>query len=213
MTDEEKAFYFELKYKDNLSGYDSISNFIYEHQENNFERGKDYKTIDQFILLCINKRFNKKYTNLHAFQNEFKKYHEYRRIYYSKNRKILFDQYEKTIEWFEKQDCKCGYCGITQVELRTIVDQKSDKNFTLNGGQKRSKGTLEIEQKIPKREVENPYDSWDNLILACPLCNNAKSNLIDEENWRNLFTEPMRQYYESLLDKKLTHPNPSKANK
>jgi len=37
----------------------------------------------------------------------------------------------------------------------------------------------------------------------CPLCNNAKSNLIDEESWRKLFVPAMKEYYRRLLEQKI----------
>jgi len=62
---------------------------------------------------------------------------------------------------------------------------------------KRSSGTLEIE-----RLDSSVGYSEKNMILACPLCNNAKSNLIDEISWRELFVPAMKAYYEKLLQKK-----------
>jgi hypothetical protein len=76
--------------------------------------------------------------------------------------------------------------------------------LTLNQKTKRKNGILEIEQKTPINETEKKvYSDFNNLILACPLCNNAKSNLIDESSWREIFVEPMRGYYEKLLGRKL----------
>lgn len=78
----------------------------------------------------------------------------------------------------------------------------------LNDAVKRSSGTLEIE----RRDSSSNSYSRDNIILACPLCNNAKSNLIDEKNWRELFVEPMRKYYKILLGEDLKEPIPPQNN-
>ena len=98
----------------------------------------------------------------------------------------------------------CDYCGITQDELYAIVNKRGG-NLTQNGGQKRSKGTLEIEQKEAPEQGKK-YKDLSNLVLACPLCNNAKSNLIDENSWRELFASPIRTYYERQLGKELALP-------
>ena len=69
-------------------------------------------------------------------------------------------------------------------------------------------GILEIEQRKPVKEDENPYANLENLILACPLCNNAKSNLIDEDSWRKFFVDSMRAYYKKLLNAELINEKP-----
>lgn len=114
-------------------------------------------------------------------------------------------------DWYKKQPQHCRYCGVSQDELRELFTQeKATKILPLNQAKKRSSGTLEIE----RRDSENNEYSPENCILACPLCNNAKSNLIDEDNWMSLFVEPMREYYKKLLGKDLEnkkgHKKPEK---
>ncbi len=107
-------------------------------------------------------------------------------------------------DWYVSQGQACGYCGISQDELYELFSKGKNKKLPLNNAVKRSSGTLEIE----RRDSENNEYSPKNCILACPLCNNAKSNLIDEDNWVLLFVEPMREYYKKLLGKDLENPNP-----
>ena len=64
-----------------------------------------------------------------------------------------------------------------------------------------------IQYEIEKKDPAKSY-TFDNVILACPLCNNAKSNLISEEDWRRFFAVPMRKYYEHLLDDQLENDLP-----
>jgi len=123
---------------------------------------------------------------------------------YTGERKKEFNVIE-FYDWYTRQDQSCGYCGITQDELYELFANTDNRVLPLNDAQKRSSGTLEIERKDSQSNI---YDST-NSILACPLCNNAKSNLIGEESWRNLFVNAMRNYYEKLLGKKLEKPNPS----
>ncbi len=116
-------------------------------------------------------------------------------------RKDNFSGFEEFYEWFTSQEKKCYYCGISQSELDDIF--KEEMILPLNDAQKRSSGTLEIERKDCTGEYKKT-----NIILACPLCNNAKSNLINEANWRKIFVKPMRQYYEVLLGAKLKNKIP-----
>jgi predicted DNA-binding protein YlxM (UPF0122 family) len=112
--------------------------------------------------------------------------------------------FRKFYDWYQDQDQKCGYCDVTQTQLYQLFDEKrrilpyldsKRKNVKAN---KRSSGTLEIERV----DSSDSYNS-ENIILACPLCNNAKSNLIDEESWREFFVPAMKQYYKKLLDSKI----------
>jgi len=110
-----------------------------------------------------------------------------------KRKKDFDDDFSKFYDWYEKQDQKCGYCGISQGELYYLF--REERKLPLNNAIKRSSGTLEIERKD---SAGNSYNE-KNIILACPLCNNAKSNLIDEGNWADFFVEPMQKYYAKLL--------------
>lgn len=105
-------------------------------------------------------------------------------------------------DWFKSQENSCGYCGITQEELYKLFNSQ----LPLNDKMKRSSGTLEIE----RLDSDSDY-SKNNIILACPLCNNAKSNLIDENSWRKLFVLPMRGYYKSRLNNDLVNDIPEKT--
>jgi 5-methylcytosine-specific restriction endonuclease McrA len=112
--------------------------------------------------------------------------------------------FRKFYDWYQDQDQKCGYCDVTQEELDTLFHKDRrilpylDSKRKLVKAPKRSSGTLEIERV----DSSDSYNS-ENIILACPLCNNAKSNLIDEESWREFFVPAMKQYYKKLLDSKM----------
>ncbi|MDQ1267483.1 MAG: hypothetical protein QG560_126 [Campylobacterota bacterium] len=108
------------------------------------------------------------------------------------------NDFKKFYTWYQKQVqevAKCYYCDITQDELNILF--REEEILPLNDAIKRSSGSLEIERKD---STSNSYGS-ENIVLACPLCNNAKSNLIDEDSWKALFTPPMKEYYKKLLDK------------
>src|SRR5690606_34243937 len=126
-------------------------------------------------------------------RQEFKTYNVLYSKYYNKHRAELFAIPARFIEWYEKQGDACNYCGITQSRLHEIVALRNGK-LTLNQKTKRSKGTLEIEKLNP-----NLGYTYDNSILACPFCNNAKSNLVSEEDWRKFFVPAIKNYFNSIL--------------
>jgi len=121
-------------------------------------------------------------------------------------RRDAFDRkFSKFYNWYMvEQGNKCGYCETTQDELRKIFIK--NKKLPLISDEKRKQyedgkisikrlyGNLEIERK----DSEKGYTK-ENMMLACPLCNNAKSNLIDEESWKNCFVPAMKVYYAQLL--------------
>jgi len=48
----------------------------------------------------------------------------------------------------------------------------------------------------------------EKVTYITDLCNNAKSNLIDENSWFSLFVSPMREYYKKLLGRDLEYDLP-----
>ncbi len=207
---EAREIYFNLRYIERITDYSRLSQ--HENKMNNtvlseMEFRNKYKQdgIDGYYLEKINSLTNASFdlTVLLEVKSYFVKYAELESKYNNEKRKKLFKNPEKIVKWFEEQNNMCGYCGVTQDELNEIV-VKRNGNLTLNQKTKRKNGILEIEQKTPVNETEKKaYSDFNNLILACPLCNNAKSNLIDESSWREIFVEPMRGYYEKLLRRKL----------
>jgi hypothetical protein len=129
---------------------------------------------------------------------------------FTEERKNGFKSIIKFYDWYKKQPQICAYCHISQDELYKLFTRDENKKLPLNNAIKRSYGTLEIERK---NSNINTYDE-NNSVLACPLCNNAKSNLIDEDSWIKLFVSPIRQYYKQLLGENLKYKlNGTKDNK
>ncbi len=75
----------------------------------------------------------------------------------------IFKKYDEIVSWYNKQEGKCGYCGVTQDQLNEIV-KKRNGNLTLNRLSKRKNGILEIEQRNPVPANENSYAELDDLI-------------------------------------------------
>ena len=154
-----------------------------------FDSSKKYSDVQRLYEECKEKR-----TEVQKIRKKFTK----ERQKDNKDFKTFYDWYRE-----EKTKNICDYCAISQEELKLIFPLKIPLNYELKiksgDSPKRASGTLEIERK----DSENNSYHVDNLILACPLCNNAKSNLIDEKSWRELFVQPMRNYYEKLLKRPL----------
>lgn len=123
---------------------------------------------------------------------ELKKHYEtFHYLFYTYQNKDRIDfllNVDQFLAWYAIQEAKCYYCGTTEEELNQLVHRRGG-NLTLNKKSKRSKGTLEIDQKVPGMGY-----TYDNAVLACPFCNNAKSNLISDQDWKQHFGKAMREY-------------------
>ncbi|MGD9992671.1 MAG: hypothetical protein AB7S69_05175 [Salinivirgaceae bacterium] len=180
--------YFELCYTKRIHEFAKIDQ--YKKWTSGLAR-KKYFSLDAFYEdeLGINS------DRLNQIKVEFKEYQVLYSRYFNEQRRELFENPEKLIKWYNKHNESCAYCGITQKELHKIVKNRNG-NLTLNQKTKRSKGTLEIEKLNPSVGY-----TYDNSVLCCPFCNNAKSNLISEEDWRINFVPAMKNYFNSILVK------------
>jgi hypothetical protein len=182
---ELNRMYFELRYTHRITDYYGIDNYL---QQDSGYSNQRYKTIDQFYAESLGVTRS----GLNDLQASWSEFHNFYSRY-KQQREELFRDF-KVVNWIRSQGCRCGYCGISQRALRELVELRGG-NLTLNKGTKRSKGTLEIEKKDPSKGY-----TTENSILSCPLCNNAKSNLISEHDWRLFFAPVMKEYYKSVLN-------------
>lgn len=112
---------------------------------------------------------------------------------YTKKRKDGFKTFASFYDWYKAQNQKCYYCGTTQGELEKLFDDELVLSSKFNA-------TLHIEQKIPKQGYNK-----DNRVLACALCNNAKSDMIRYDNFQKYFADSMQQFIKDLLSGKITN--------
>lgn len=178
--------YFELCYSERIHEYAKIDQ--YKNWTIGTARAK-YKSLDDFYMaeLKINQ------DELNQLRTDYKQFNELYTRYFNEQRKELFEKPNAFIEWYDKQEESCNYCGITQSDLHRIVKSRNGR-LTLNQKTKRSRGTLEIEKLNP-----NVGYTFNNSVLSCPFCNNAKSNLISEDDWRLFFVPAMKKYFNSIL--------------
>lgn len=175
-----------FEFYQSLSEEQQIFIFCYSFKQMKF------KDIEK-VLKCFSQLMS--YKDVSRLYDECKKYCtdiQKIRDKFNPERKNVFNDFEDFYCWFKSKEDSCGYCGISQDKLYKLFDDK----LPLNGKIKRSSGTLEIERLNSAGDY-----SKENIILACPLCNNAKSNLIDEDSWREIFVEPMKRYYDKLLNR------------
>ena len=78
---------------------------------------------------------------------------------------------ESFYRWYLGQSKKCHYCGVSEEQVREYF-----RNNPSRGGRRGQH--LEIERKEPKDRY-----SPANCVLACYVCNNAKSDFISEQDF------------------------------
>ena len=108
-----------------------------------------------------------------------------------------FEEMKKFALWYEKarintDERKCHYCGITEEKKKKLFDNKviQSKKPSFNS-------TLQIERLNPNKGYVE-----DNCVLACCICNNAKSDMINAENFKEYFAESVKKFYNDLLNGK-----------
>ena len=108
-----------------------------------------------------------------------------------------FEEMKKFALWYEKarinpKERKCHYCEITEENLKKLFDNKviQSKKPSFNS-------TLQIERLNPDKGYVK-----DNCVLACCICNNAKSDMINAKNFKEYFVESVKKFYNDLLNGK-----------
>jgi hypothetical protein len=100
-------------------------------------------------------------------------------LYYGrKANKEITVPFDKLYAWYESQEQKCCYCGITEAEIARLIDGGllTTKRLSKRGRH------LEIERKDPNV----CYDNFNNLSLACYWCNNAKTDTFTAEEFKSI---------------------------
>lgn len=110
---------------------------------------------------------------------------------FDKERKDDFGGFRAFYEWYSAQEPKCYYCGTTKAQLEQLFNDELILSTKFNP-------TLHIEQKTPKQGYKST-----NRVLACALCNNAKSDMISDENFSAYFADCVRKFVADLLSGKI----------
>lgn len=109
---------------------------------------------------------------------------------------VFGDDFESFFAWWcdktpEDGIRKCCYCEVDEKASKDAFDLK------IISSKKRSfSGELQIERKNPNRDY-----SADNCEFACVICNNAKSDMISERDFRDFFVPGIKEYWEHIKEK------------
>lgn len=103
-----------------------------------------------------------------------------------------FEEMKKFALWYKESNKECYYCEITEENLKKLFDNKviQSKKPSFNS-------TLQIERLNPNKGYVK-----DNCVLACCICNNAKSDMINAKNFKEYFAESVKKFYNDLLNGK-----------
>ena len=92
--------------------------------------------------------------------------------------------------WCECMDANgehhCFYCGVSEADSINAFDRGklASKKFS---------GKLQIDRKDP-----NAGYCRDNCVFSCTLCNNAKSDMISADDFKEYFGSSVRTYWKHL---------------
>lgn len=104
---------------------------------------------------------------------------------------VLEMDFSDFLNWWSNQEKNCYYCGIDEKTTDELFKKELIKS------KKRSfTGKLQIDRKDPNKGYNN-----ENCVFACVLCNNAKSDMISEKDFKEIIAPPIRVYW-NLLKKK-----------
>ncbi len=93
-------------------------------------------------------------------------------------RKKFTPVFEDFYNWYVALERKCDYCGISEDEIMTLLENK--KIFTKRIGTRGKK--LEFDRK----SSELSYDKLDNIVLCCYWCNNGKTDTFSYEEFKEV---------------------------
>ena len=104
---------------------------------------------------------------------------------------IFFCNFYDFCKWFRNEllKKKCDYCKVDFNTLKILFEKSEISSFKFTA-------TPHIERK----EADRGYCS-DNCVLICSLCNNAKSDMILENDFREFIAPAMAKYYKYLESK------------
>ena len=114
---------------------------------------------------------------------------------------VFGDDFESFFAWWcdktpEDGIRKCCYCKVDEDTVRAAF-AKDEKDKCVISSKKRSfSGELQIERKNP----DGDYCA-DNCDFACVICNNAKSDMISEDDFKKFFVPGIKEYWEHIKEK------------
>ena len=99
-------------------------------------------------------------------------------VYYHIKRrtKLNFDwEKEDFVKWYLKKNTKCFYCKTSLDKLHKFYELTKNQNKRIKRG-----NNLEVDRK------EDKSYSKENCVLACYWCNNAKTDVFNEKEAKEM---------------------------
>lgn len=118
---------------------------------------------------------------------------------------VFGDDFESFFAWWcektpEDGMRKCFYCEVDEKTSRKAFAK--DEGVISSKKDSFKSGELQIERKDPNRDY-----CADNCEFACVICNNAKSDMISEKEFRKFFVPGIKEYW-AHIDEKIKKKNP-----
>ena len=111
-----------------------------------------------------------------------------------------FRSFKNFYEWYESMPKECCYCGTSENDLKKLfkeINDESERDKKPLYSKKRGfTSALQVEKLNPNK----PYNE-SNCKLACAFCNNAKSDMVNEDNFKEYFVESIKNFFNSMRKK------------
>ncbi|MCH3700415.1 hypothetical protein L8T48_01025 [Campylobacter lari] len=192
----------ELYLKSALSEWDKAINEL-DEKEVKSELKKKHKSLKDYIVFKLNEshgefdneKYDKLYKKMQEIENDCNLRSKYNSLKNRNNIKEPFNGIDNFISWYKKQEKECYYCKIAQSDLANLF-----KNKLITSKKPSFNSSLQIERLDPDKGYNE-----ENCVLACCICNNAKSDMISAENFKKYFKTPIESFYKDLLENKTTN--------
>lgn len=109
-------------------------------------------------------------------------------------RKKIETPFPEFYAWYSSNERKCFYCGITEREIKELIDggRLATKRLATRGRK------LELDRK----QADLVYSELENIVLSCYWCNNAKTDTFTAEEFLQV-----GQAFRSIWENRLNHGN------
>lgn len=109
---------------------------------------------------------------------------------------VFGDDFEAFFAWWcektpEDGIRRCCYCEVDEKALKDAFDLK-----IISSKKQSFSGELQIERKKP-----NGNYCAGNCEFACVICNNAKSDMISEDDFKKFFVPGIKEYWKHIEEK------------
>ncbi|HEC1748429.1 hypothetical protein L8W40_01100 [Campylobacter sp. IFREMER_LSEM_CL1846] len=192
----------ELYLKSALSEWDKAINELknFDEKEVKSELKKKHKLLKDYIVFKLNElygefdneKYDKLYQKMQEIENDCNLRSKYNSLKNKNNIKEPFNGIDNFISWYKKQEKKCYYCEIAQSDLNNLFGDSKP----INSKKRAFNGKLQIERLDPDKGYNE-----ENCVLACCICNNAKSDMISTSDFKDYFSESIKKFYSALLEK------------